>query len=100
MDYRPNGWFYTNLNNRAPAFSGVEPLFMWLNRLYGAEMPLKSLLVGDIIQLSFDGIKYSHSLLVTSQSPNIRVATHSDDSFDRPLETYNYLSARGIHILG
>ena len=106
MNYTPDtGWYYHSLNNRSPAWTGVEYLHRFLTSNTGAgprglEQPLKSARVGDIIQLCFDGVVFGHSLFVVGVSPEIRVAAHSDDSFNRPLNTYQYQIARLIQIEG
>ena len=105
MNYRKTfGWYYTDLNRRAPAWTGVRELhqFLTTNRdagPYGSETTLQQLEPGDIIQLDF-GSGFAHSLLVISNGDDVRVATHTDDSFDRPLGSYYYVTARYIHIDG
>ena len=65
------------------------------------ETAIENLEVGDIIQLSFDGVKFTHSLLVTGFDGKMPlVSTHSMDSVDRALSSYTYERARGLHILG
>lgn len=111
MNYTPDfGWYYISPDDRSAAWTGVEYLYNFLvsnegNGPYGEELPLNFAEIGDVIQLSFDGEKFSHTLIVTStgmfpSSENILIASHSYDSFDRPLNTYYYIEARLIHILG
>ena len=57
-----------------------------------------SILPGDVIQLSFDGVVFSHTLIVLRVYPMILVAAHSEDSLFRPLESYDYQIARYLHI--
>jgi hypothetical protein len=52
------------------------------------------------VQLSFDGAVFGHSLLVVLGGGNIRIASHTDDSFDRPLGSYFYAACRLLHIEG
>ena len=105
------GWFYHSMNSRAAGWSAVPYLYKFLvnNRgrgPFGHEIPLGEIAPGDIIQLKFAGMgDYSHSLLVVSvkepSAPvNIRIAAHSYDCDDRPLNTYSYVSARGIKVDG
>jgi len=105
------GWFYHSMNSRAAGWTAVPYLYKFLvnNRgrgPFGHEAPLEELEPGDIIQLKFAGMgDYSHSLLVVAEGKppaprNIRIAAHSFDSDDRPLNTYSYVSARGIRIDG
>ena len=104
MNYtRHTGWYYRSLNDRAAAWSGVEFLYRFLtaNKGHGpfaAELPLPYAAPGDIVQLCFDGQTFGHSLFVTGVFPEILIATHTDDQYDRPLDTYNYQAARLLHI--
>ena len=106
MNYtNDTGWYYSSPDNRAAAWSGVEFLhrFLTTNKVggpYAAEAPLEQAQPGDVIQLSFDGYVFGHSLLVVSAAPEILVATHSDDSFGRSLRSYHYQLARLLHIEG
>jgi len=105
------GWFYNSMNSRAAGWSSVPYLYKFLvnNRgrgPFGEEVPLEAVEPGDIVQLKFAGMSdFSHSLLVLSAGDppapeNIRIAAHSFDSIDRPLNTYSYVSLRVIHVEG
>jgi hypothetical protein len=111
MNYTPDlGWFYLSPKRRSAAWSGVQYLFRFLttNRRagpYGHEAPLTEAVPGDVVQLSFDGSRYTHSLLVVeigkSGDPGgILIATHTYDADNRALNTYSYVSHRLIHIDG
>lgn len=111
MNYTPDiGWYYNSLDDRSAAWSGVEYFYNFLvsnkgNGPYGEELPLSDAEEGDFVQLSFDGVKYTHNLIITkiilSPTPdNILIACHSFDSLDRQLSTYYYKLARLVHILG
>ena len=113
MNYTPvTGWFYNSLSSRAPAWSGVEELSRFLTRNQG-KGPSASpggpadMRPGDVVQLSFDGTRYGHSLLVvaveereTPEYPNILVATHTFDSDYRPLDSWTDVDYRYLHIGG
>lgn len=106
MNYTPEtGWYYRGLNDRAPAWSGVEPLYRFLttNRgpgPYAREAARGELQPGDVIQLG-NGERFYHSLLVLEASPyQIYIASHSYDSLWRALDTYSYRQIRYLHILG
>lgn len=107
MDYTADvGWYYKSLSDRAAAWSGAEYLHKFLTSansvvLRGADTEnLSELSVGDIIQLSFDGERFTHSLFVSGRgNKQILVCTHSYNSFNRPLSSYTYEKSRGIHIL-
>ena len=102
---RDVGWYYHSVNDRAAAWTGVEYLHRFLignqgTGPYGKEQPIQSSRPGDIIQLSFDGKVYSHSLFVVSAAPHILVSTHTDDWDNRPVNTYHYQQIRSIQIQG
>lgn len=111
MNYTPDfGWYYISPDDRSAAWTGVQYLYNFLvsnegRGPYGSELPLSLAEVGDVIQLSFDGTTFAHTLIVTKINlfptpQNILIASHSTDSFDRPLSTYLYEQARLIHIEG
>ena len=109
MNYTKDfGWYYISPSDRAPAWTGVQYLYNFLTTNegagpFGTEAPVETAYPADVIQLSFDGEVYSHSLLVIQPADGpegITVAAHSDDAFNRPLDTYNYEMARLIHIDG
>lgn len=111
MNYTPvMGWYYISPKNRTAAWSGVEFFYHFIttnqgNGPYGTELPLDRAELGDIIQLSFDGIKYTHALLIVSLETeptvsNIMVNAHTYDAASRPLNTYFYQALRLIHIEG
>lgn len=107
MNYTPTfGWYYTDLNNRAPAWTGVEYLYNFMTHNNGEgpfaeEAPLERLEVGDIVQLGTATGDFYHSpVVVAVRRGRIFVAAHSFDAFMRPLSSYSFARARGIHILG
>lgn len=105
------GWYYGNVNNRAPAWTGVEYLYKFLvnNKGRGPIVKLtdiNEIQVGDIIQLNFGyDERFNHSpVVVRIEEPrkpeNIYIAAHTYDRFDYPLSNYDYKDIRYIHILG
>lgn len=104
------GWYYINLNNRSPSWTGVPYFYDFLtgNRgvgpfARGAE--LSEVELGDFIQLSFNEVRYAHTLAVVSVGKpatpyNTLVATHTFDAYNRPLSSYSFREMRCIHILG
>lgn len=107
MNYRKDmGWYYINGNNKSPSWTGVEFLYNFLinnkeSGPSGTETTIDKLDVGDIVQLSFDGNKFSHSLVVIQNSDNINntlVATHTFDTFGKKVSEYNYYNYRCIKI--
>lgn len=107
MNFTPTfGWFYLSVNDRTPSWTGVEYLYNFLvnNESVGPfakEVPLEELEVGDIVQLGRATGDFYHSPVVVGFARGqILVAAHSYDAFNKPLNSYNFERARGIHILG
>lgn len=107
MNYTPvYGWFYKNLNDRTASWTGVEYLYNFLVTNDGAgpfaeETELKNLQIGDIVQLGRANGDFYHSPVVVGiRGGQIYVAAHSYDAYNKPLNSYNFAVARGIHILG
>ena len=110
MNYqRVFGWYYNSANDRAPAWTGVEYLYNFLiaNKgmgPYAQPIEMGEVRPGDIIQLRFFKGHFSHSLFVVDVLPpkptrkTILVATHSDDSDNRPLSTYAAREMRFLKI--
>lgn len=107
MNYTPTfGWYYIDSNMRTASWTGVEFFYDFItgNRgvgPYGIEVSEDGVEVGDVVQLA-NGGDYYHTLFVSGfgDDGGILVAAHSDDALDRPLSSYNYESARFIHIAG
>jgi len=102
------GWYYRDLSDRAPAWSGVEAFGRFLRENQGSGpraliTEIVNLSVGDVIQLCREKGCY-HSLIVTRilfpAPEGILICAHSKDSLDRPLASYDYERAVGYHILG
>ena len=111
MNFTPHyGWYYRTLNDRAPAWTGVEYFARFLTTNegagpYGSFQPLYKALPGDFIQISFDGIGWQHNVVVleTGELPtpdNILTASHTYDSINRAVDTYLFQELRLIHIEG
>ena len=107
MDYTPEvDWYYRSLSDRAAAWSGVDYLCKFLTRensdvLRGVEVEaLSELQPADVVQLSFDGETFEHSLFVVARrGNNVLICSHSYNSINRPLASYTYKKMRGVHIL-
>lgn len=112
MNYkRWTGWFYGNVDYRAPAWTGVEYLYDFLvgNKERGPiarECTIEELEVGDLIQLNFgDDNTFDHTpVVVRIEYPinlnNIFIAANTRDRFDYRLSNYYYTDIRYIHIEG
>ena len=100
------GWYYRSVNDRTPSWTGVEYLYNFLVGNDGAgpfaeEVALDKLEAGDIVQLGTGPGDFYHSPVVVGFARGrILVAAHSYDAYDKPLSSYNFAMARGIHILG
>ncbi len=115
MDPTPTfGWYYTSVNDRAPAWTGVEEFYEFLCAVgdfpqksarqgpFGTVVARESVEIGDAVQLSNPQGVFYHSLIVSgfSKSGDILVCAQSNDSLNRPLSTYTYAAERFLHIEG
>ena len=104
------GWYYVNLNNRSPSWTGVPFLYNFLtkntgNGPFAKEVDISEVMPGDLVQLLFDGDVFQHSpVIVETGSPpqidNILVAAHTYDVDYNPLTNYTPEKIRFIHIEG
>ena len=108
---RDVGWFYHSMNSRAAGWTSAAYFYQFLvnnggRGPFGHEIAAEEAVPGDIVQLKFAGKgDYSHSLMVVDVGKpagpaNILIAAHSYDCDDRPLDTYSYVSARGVRVDG
>ncbi len=114
MDFTPTfGWYYRSVEDRAPAWSGVEQLYEFLTGTGDFESMLlvgpyatlatsRALVeVGDIVQLANTDGDFYHTLIISELRGNeILVCANSDNALDRPLSSYSFASLRVLHILG
>lgn len=111
MNFTPTyGWYYLDLDNRAPAWTGVVYLYNFLTGNkgvgpYGREVGIDEIEIGDVCQIRLEKAVYQHTpVIMTIDEPrttaNVQVAAHSYDVDCRPLDTYNYKALRFIHIEG
>lgn len=109
MNYTPiKGWYYRSGFDKSPSWSGVEFLYNFLIRNNGMgprgrDAFQNELQIGDIAQLSFDGISFTHSLFIIDiKSINdlnkIYIATHTYDSLHKSIGEYIFSKIRFIHI--
>ena len=102
MSYLPLGWYYNSLNDRAPAWTGVNEFWNFGISNTGAGLKLKEtsisyLKVGDIIQL-YNGQRFYHTLLVVNVEKGIRVSAHDNNAFNIPLTSYYFTSYRSARV--
>lgn len=106
MNYTPVfGWYYISPNDRTPSWSGVEYLYNFLvnNQSVGPfarEVSRYEAQPGDLVQLGRANGDFYHTPVIVATAPTILVAAHTYDALDRPLSTYNYYTARFLHIEG
>lgn len=107
MNFTPVlGWYYKSVNDRTPSWTGVEYLYNFLVQNDGLgpfaeEVTLDKMEVGDIVQLGRATGDFYHSPVVVSVNRGrILVAAHSYDTYGKPLNSYSFAQARGIHIKG
>lgn len=109
MNYAKDlGWYYINGNNKSPSWSGVEYLHQFLIHNKGSgpqaiETTQNKMEIGDIAQLSFDGEKFGHTLVIVNIENKftfrgIKIASHTFDSFDKSISEYNFQKIRWMHI--
>lgn len=106
MNYKKNtGWYYNSSSDRAPAWSGVEFLYKFLVNNKGVgpkaiETDKSECIYGDIVQLSFDGRTFGHSLIIVDKiEDNIYIASHTEDNYYKNLYLYNYANIRFLHLI-
>ncbi|MGN1299587.1 MAG: amidase domain-containing protein [Candidatus Scatovivens sp.] len=110
MNYSKYGWYYKNGYNKSASWSGVEYLYNFLinNKSvgpYAKRANINEIEKGDIVQLSFDGKTFSHSLIIVDTFyknglKKIYVATHTNDNYYKDLSTYTFKDIRFIKIEG
>lgn len=109
MNYQKDlGWYYINGNNKSPSWSEVEYLYRFLisNKGIGPQAIVATqnqIEIGDIAQLSFDGEQFGHTLVIVKIESKftmrgIKIASHTLDSFDKPISEYNFQKIRWLHI--
>ncbi len=109
MNYTPIfGWYYVNVNNRTPSWTGVNELYEFLttNRGIGPRarvVPLSLLKEGDIVQFDYNAdARFDHTPIIVDvgeRTPEtILLAAHSCPALDRPLSSYQYRQIRCLHI--
>ncbi len=107
MNYTPTfGWYYLSLNERAPAWTGVEYFYKFITANegvgpYGRDAERDECEIGDVVQLGrADGTFYHTLIIVGFEGDELLLAAQTDDAFMRPLSSYTYDNVRFIRILG
>lgn len=103
------GWYYIDGNRKSPSWTGVEFLYNFLisNKgvgPYGELVTQNVIELGDIVQMSFDGQHFVHSMIIVNKKEDdlkgIKIASHTFDSFDKSIMEYKFQKIRFIHIKG
>ena len=110
MNYTKDiGWYYINGNNKSPSWTGVEFLHKFLvnNRgigPYGKEITQSDVKLGDVVQLSVDGQKFGHTLIIINADnkslEGIKIASHTFDNYGKSIAEYTFQKVRFIQIEG
>ncbi len=107
MNYSKNlGWYYNSLNDRAPAWTGVEFLYKFLTKnddvsVFGERTELSKISIGDVIFMVRNNTEIYHSVIVSRIiNQEIYVCSHTFDALNRPLFSYYYQSIIPVRILG
>ena len=107
------GWYYKNLNDRSPAWTGVNELRNFLinnngengivgngNGPFARISNLTNAQIGDVIQL-YNGYEYYHSLMIVGfNSLEPLIASHTENRFNYPLYNYNFNDLVVLHVEG
>ena len=110
MNFAANGWFYSSLTSRAPAWTGVDEFFAFLtsntakNGIKGYETTIDKIEVGDVIQLNQRGEGFNHNVIVVSvgqkkTESEILIACHTNDAYNKRLSDYTYKRIRFLKII-
>ncbi len=106
MNFAQNGWYYTTLNNRAPAWSGVEFFYDFLLNNNGrgpfaSVVPLTNASVGDGLVLERQNGDKFHTLIISKiENGKVYVCSHTRDALDAPLDYFNFYNLYALHING
>ena len=68
----------------------------------GEETSIDKLKIGDVIQLSFDGVRYTHGLVVIQNGSNLAntlIAAHTYDVYGKRVADYSFEKYRCIHLI-
>jgi hypothetical protein len=107
MNYTPTfGWYYISLDQRAPAWTGVEYFYNFMTTNegvgpFGREAVADECEIGDVILLANNEDGYYHTLIIVGfDGEEILIAAQTNDAYMRPLSSYSYDYLRYIKILG
>ncbi|MDO5556740.1 MAG: amidase domain-containing protein [Clostridia bacterium] len=101
MNYFEKGWYYINGNKKSASWTGVEFLYSYLKiKNYIEEITFEKASIGDIIQFSKNGVKFTHSLIVTKKQNNeLYICCHSNDAKNKNIREYDFKKIRIMRII-
>jgi hypothetical protein len=100
------GWYYISLDERAPAWTGVDYFYNFMSSNsgvgpFGRGATADECEVGDVIQLGKNGEGYYHTVIIVGfTDDDILIAAQTNDAFERPLSSYDFDYLRFIKIEG
>ena len=107
MNYsQNNGWYYNNVNDRAPSWTGVEYLYEFLtdNKNTGpfaTRVNYFESQVGDVITLFRNTGDAFHTVIINRiEDGKYFVSSHTRNGFDIPLDFFSFSQAHFLHIEG
>lgn len=109
MDFNKNGWFYENLNNRSPSWTGVKELGKYLitnnsNIIKAKIVNFDEIEIGDVIQLR-QAEEFNHSLIVSRvykpilSLNDIYICAHTNDRRNVRLSVYTFKELKFLKVL-
>ena len=112
MNFTPvYGWYFLSDRRRTASWTGVEFFYDFLTQKFTAdnggvgpfatEVAKEAAEIGDVIQYANSSGDWYHTVIITGRDGDeILVSAQSNDALDRPISTYNFASARFLHIEG
>ena len=108
MDYSRNGWYYIDLDNRSPSWTGVGELGEYLinnnsNIIKAKVVSFDEVEIGDVIQLR-QAEEFNHSLFVSNVDRpilsfnDIYICAHSNDRKNVRLSIYTFREAKFLKV--
>ena len=107
------GWYYVSEEDRAPAWSSVEYFYDFMTGVpafsernggigpFAIEVPRRNAVPGDVVQYADEEGDWYHTVIISAiENGEIYVCAQSNDALDRPISSYNFASARFLHIMG
>ncbi len=115
MNYTPTfGWYYISGEDRAPAWSSVEYFYDFITQKpdfleqnggvgpYAVEVTRDVVEIGDVVQYANAEGDWYHTVIITDigEDGELFVSAQTNDALDRPISSYNFTTARYLHLEG